>query len=116
MARKSFPVAEVWVRDPSPPTTPTQALMEAAPGEDVQESTMERSDADDPRTHVLAEFTDVERDILYMWLEGLSTNEIASMLGISRTWLHTKRLSNLIGRFEALRQKYGSDSGSSTGS
>lgn len=90
--------------------------MQATPGEDVQESTVERADAPltPKQAEVLAQFTEVERDILYMWLEGLSTNEIASLLGISRTWLHTKRLSNLIGRFEALRQKYGSDSGSST--
>lgn len=111
MARKSVPVAEVWVKDQAPPTTPIQALMEGVWGE--EESTMERADPTPTpeEADVLAQFTDLERDILLMQLEGLSLRDIASLTGLSKWKLHEMLLPELTKRFEALRKKYGSDRG-----
>lgn len=101
---RETPVGSFWVQDSKQPTTPIQALMEAAPGEDPATSSMEDAShaLSDVIQTVMAEFDEDERDILTMHVMGLSVRDIASNVGWSKDRVHR----NLPGLMEALTDKF----------
>jgi DNA-directed RNA polymerase specialized sigma24 family protein len=90
---RETPVPEFWVRNEKQPSTPMQALMEAAPGEDPELSVLEEKDSLMERG--IALFEDVlepdELEILRMhYVKKMSIRDIADAMGTSKDTLHRK--------------------------
>lgn len=104
MMPRETPVGQFWVHYNQKPTTPMQALMEAAPGDDPEPSSMEDQDhqVGDVIRELLADFSEDDRDILVMHTNGLSVRDIASNLGWDKMKVHRR----LPGLMERLAEKF----------
>lgn len=104
MMPRETPVGSFWVAQTEQPTTPLQALMEAAPGEDPAQSSMEDQDHElgDTIRQLLNDFSEDDRDILVMHTNGLSVRDIASNLGWDKMKVHRR----LPGLMQKLAEKF----------
>jgi RNA polymerase sigma factor (sigma-70 family) len=82
--------AIIFDADTTKPTTPAQALMEAAPGQDPQKSSIEPHELADVLDELLSELDEQSRDMVVMHVSGLSVREIAEMVGVSKSQVHRK--------------------------
>ena len=94
---RETPVPEFWVRDTKQPSTPMQALMEAAPGEDPELSALEETESLMERAIALFEgiLEQEELELLRMYnVEKLSYRDIAECMNTSKDTIH-RRLAPL---------------------
>lgn len=93
---RESPVGSFWVADKTQPTTPAQALMESAPGDEPRRSTMEAHPLADVIDELLQQMDETDRDIVVMHtVGGMSIRDIAQTTGLSKSDVH-RRLPNLM--------------------
>lgn len=84
---REFPTDKFYEPDPTPPTTPAEALLQRG---DV-EATMEKDDSLDGIVEAALEsMEERDRDILFMHMQGLSMRDIAEMIGTSKDTIHRR--------------------------
>lgn len=91
MPPREQPRGQFWEPSQARPTTPAQALMEAAPGEGVAASTIEdQHPLAEVLDELLADMDETDRDIVTMHVAGISVRDIAQMVGSSKTQVHRR--------------------------
>ena len=87
------PFHEVTIRGPRRPETPMEALMQAAPGEDVRESVVELQPFREAVANCIEQLNEQERFIIdAVNTEMISLEELGERLGVTKT--HAWRLRN----------------------
>jgi DNA-directed RNA polymerase specialized sigma24 family protein len=87
------PFHEVTIRGPRRPETPMEALMQAAPGEDVRESVIELQPFREAVAGCIEKLNEQERFIIdAVNTEMISLEELGKRLGVTKT--HAWRLRN----------------------
>ena len=87
------PFHEVTIRGPRRPETPMEALMQAAPGEDVRESVIELQPFREAVANCIEQLNEQERFIIdAVNTEMISLEELGERLGVTKT--HAWRLRN----------------------
>ena len=87
------PYHEVTIRGPRRPETPMEALMQAAPGEDVRESVVELQPFREAVANCIEQLNEQERFIIdAVNTEMISLEELGERLGVTKT--HAWRLRN----------------------
>ena len=87
------PFHEVTIRGPRRPETPIEALMQAAPGEDVRESVIELQPFREAVAGCIEKLNEQERFIIdAVNTEMISLEELGKRLGVTKT--HAWRLRN----------------------
>lgn len=87
------PFHEVTIRGPRRPETPIEALMQAAPGEDVRESVVELQPFREAVANCIEQLNEQERFIIdAVNTEMISLEELGERLGVTKT--HAWRLRN----------------------
>ena len=87
------PYHEVTIRGPRRPETPIEALMQAAPGEDVRESVEELQPFREAVASCIDQLNEQERFIIdAVNTEMISLEELGERLGVTKT--HAWRLRN----------------------
>lgn len=87
------PYHEVTIRGPRRPETPIEALMQAAPGEDIRESVEELQPFREAVANCIDQLNEQERFIIdAVNTEMISLEELGERLGVTKT--HAWRLRN----------------------
>jgi DNA-directed RNA polymerase specialized sigma24 family protein len=87
------PFHEVTIRGPRRPETPIEALMQAAPGEDIRESVVELQPFREAVASCIEKLNEQERFIIdAVNTEMISLEELGKRLGVTKT--HAWRLRN----------------------